>query len=144
MKPALDPRKRLIAQVHIAKAQVGLSEAEYRDLLFAATGKRSSAAMSSAELGRVIEALVKAGFKPAFKGAPDGKKSARKVVRMIFGLWSELASRGLIENESRPALFAFVKRMTGVDHPDWLENRDASKVVEALKSMLNREKDAAI
>ncbi|MGL5447466.1 MAG: gp16 family protein [Rhabdaerophilum sp.] len=142
MKPAFDPRKRLIAQIHIAKAQLGLGEAEYRDLLTAATGKASSALMNADELGRVIEALVKAGFKPAFKGAPDGKKSARKVVRLIFGLWTELHRRGLIETGSRQALFAFVKRQADVDHPDWLDNKQASAVVEALKAMLNRGKAA--
>lgn len=141
-KPARDARQSLLAQIHIAKKQLGLSEPEYRDLLTAATGKSSSSLMNPAELGRVIEALVKAGFKPAFKGAPDGKTSARKVVRLIFGLWTELARRGAIENGSRQALFAFVKRQTDVDHPDWLDNKQASLVVEALKSMLNRAKEA--
>jgi phage gp16-like protein len=140
MKPARDPRQALLAQIHIAKKQLGLSEPEYRDLLFAATRKNSSSIMSPAELGLVIEAMVKAGFKPAFKGAPDGKKSARKVVRLIFGLWSELARRGIVENADRAALIAFVKRQTGIDHPDWLSNTQASSVVEALKAMLNRAK----
>jgi len=138
MKLARDPRQALLAQIHIAKKQLGLSEPEYRDLLLAATSKNSSSLMSPAELGLVIEAMVKAGFKPAFKGAPDGKKSARKVVRLIFGLWSELARRGIVENADRAALIAFVKRQTGIDHPDWLDNKQASSVVEALKAMLNR------
>lgn len=150
MKPARDPRHALLAQIHIAKKQLGLSEPEYRDLLVAATRKNSSSLMSLAELGLVIEAMVKAGFKPAFKGAPrasgdaqEVKKSARKVVRLIFGLWSELARRGIVENGSRQALFAFVKRQTDVDHPDWLDNKQASQVVEAMKSMLNRNKGTA-
>ena len=142
MKPASDPRVKLIAQIHVAKKQLGLTEAEYRGLLAAAAGKESSAAMNAAELGRVIEALVKAGFKPAFKGAPDGKKSARPQVRLIFGLWSELARRGAVENGARPALFAFVKRMSGVDHPDWLDKAQANKIVEALKAMRDRKKEA--
>lgn len=148
MKPARDARQSLLAQIHIAKKQLGLSEPEYRDLLTSATGKSSSSLMNANELGRVIEAMVKAGFKQAFKGAPrasgdarEVKNSTRKVVRLIFGLWTELAHRGVIENGSRQALFAFVKRQTDVDHPDWLDNKQASSVVEALKSMLNRGKE---
>lgn len=156
MKTARNPRQNLLAQIHIARKQLGLSEPEYRDLLVAATGKNTSSIMSPAELGLVIEAMVKAGFKPVFKGAPrasdpksgdrfsggsdaqEVKKSARKVVRLIFGLWSELGARGIVENGSREALLAFVKRQTGIDHPDWLDNKQASSVVEALKAMLNR------
>lgn len=138
MKPARNPRQNLLAQIHIARKQLGFGEPEYRDLLVAATGKNTSSIMSPAELGLVIEAMVKAGFRSAVKGAPDGKKSARKVVRLIFGLWSELGARGIVENGSREALLAFVKRQTGIDHPDWLDNKQASSVVEALKSMLNR------
>lgn len=145
-KTAPAPQK-LIAQIHIAKAQLKLDEADYRALLKDTTGKASSKDMTPAELGKVIEALVKLGFKPASKGAPDGKKSPRANVRLIFGLWTELGTRGLIENASRPALFAFVEKMTrpkdgpagsGISHPDWLDNGQANKVVEALKAIRQR------
>lgn len=142
MKPAPD-RTRLIAQIHVAKKQLGLGEAEYRDLLAAATGKSSAAAMDAGELARVLDAMKKAGFQPSFKAAPDGRKSDRKVIRLIFGLWAEAAARKLVENASREALFAFVKRQTGVDHPEWLDNKQASAVVEGLKAMLNRGKAAS-
>lgn len=136
-KTAPAPQK-LIAQIHIAKSQLKLDEADYRALLKDATGKSSSKDMTPAELGKVIEALVKLGFKVVSKGAPDGKKSKRPNVRLIFGLWSELGARGLIENASRPALFAFVEKMTKVAHPDWLDNGQANKVVEALKAIRDR------
>lgn len=140
MKPAPD-RTRLIAQIHVAKKQLGLGEVEYRELLTAATGKSSSAAMNANELTRALDAMRKAGFKVSFKAAPDGKKSDRKVIRLIFGLWAEAAARGHVENGSREALFAFVKRQTDIDHPEWLDNKQASAVVEGLKAMLNRAKE---
>ena len=34
-------------------------------------------------------------------------------MRLIFGLWSELGTKGVIENASRPALFAFVEKNGG-------------------------------
>jgi phage gp16-like protein len=132
------PRIRLIAQIHIAKKQLALDDASYRDLLAGATGKTSCSSMTPVELQRVVEACVKAGFKPAFKGAPDGKKSSRAGVRLIFGLWTELGNRKLIDNPTRPALLAFVKRMTSVEHPDWLDNGQVNQIVEALKAIKAR------
>lgn len=138
MTAAPNARNRLIAQIHVAKKQLGLDEASYRALLAAATGRDSLRDCTPAQLGAVVERLVQAGFKASFKGAPDGKKSARKVVRLIFGLWTELGRRGLIEHATRPALLAFCKRQTGVDHPDWLSNQQANTVVEALKAIRDR------
>lgn len=132
------PRSRLIQKIHVAKRQLGLAEADYRSVLISATGKDSSGAMSEPELHKAIEAFEALGFKQTFKGAPDGKKSPRAGIRLVFGLWTELGRKELVENASRPALFAFVKRMTGVEHPDWLDNAQAGKVVEALKAIRDR------
>lgn len=134
------PRSRLIQKIHVAKRQLGLGDPEYRSVLIAATGKDSSGSMSEGELQKTLEAFEALGFKQTFKGAPDGKKSARAGIRLIFGLWTELGRRGLIDNADRKALFAFVKRMTSVEHPDWLDNSQANKVVEALKAIRDRGK----
>lgn len=135
--PAPDPRNRLIQQIHVAKRQLGLAEHEYRALLAGATGgKESCSDMGLGELSSVVEALVKSGFKTGFKG--NAKKSDRKVIRLIFGLWMELGKRGLIENATKPALRAFIKRMTGVDDAEWMDNPTANKVVEALKAIRDR------
>lgn len=139
-RPQFAPRTALIKQVHVARRQLGLDEADYRATLRAATGKDSAATMIANELAQAVDAFARLGFKRTFKGAPDGKKSARAGVRLIFGLWTDLGRRQLIENPSRPALFAFVKRMTDVDHPDWLDNSQANKVIEALKAIRDRGK----
>ena len=136
-RPALS-RTRLIQKIHVAKRQLGLEEADYRAVLSSATGKDSAGAMSDVELQTALTAFEALGFQSSFKGAPDGKKSARPVVRLIFGLWTDLGRRGLIDTPDRKALFAFVKRMTDVDHPDWLDNAQANKIVEALKAIRDR------
>lgn len=142
-------RTRLIQKIHVAKRQLGLEEADYRAFLCTATGKDSAGAMSDAELQTALSAFEALGFQSSFKGAPDGKKSARPVVRLIFGLWSELGRRALIEHPERKALLSFVERMTrppggapgsGISHPDWLDNAQANKVVEALKAIRDRGK----
>lgn len=138
--PNFQPRTKLIQKIHVARRQLGLDDADYRATLKAATGKDSSALMTSVELGKAIEAFEALGFKQTFRGAPDGRKSTRPGIRLIFGLWAELGRNGVIENPSRPALLAFVKKMTGIDQPDWLDNKQANAVVEALKAMLGRAK----
>ena len=134
----VQPRSLLIKKIHVAKRQLGLGEEEYRSVLTVTTGKDSAAAMSDPELALALAAFEALGFKSTFKGAPDGRKSARPGVRLIFGLWTELGRRGAVEHADRKALFAFVKRMTGVDHPDWLDNRQVNTIVEALKAMRHR------
>lgn len=138
------PRTALIRQVHVARRQLGLDEADYRATLRAATGKDSSALMTEKELAEAVDAFERLGFRRTFKGAPDGRKSPRAGVRLIFGLWTELGRKGLIEHADRKALFAFVKRMTDVDHPDWLDNAQANKVIEALKAIRDRGKSRTV
>lgn len=137
-------RAILIKKIHVAKRQLGLEEADYRALLCTTTGKDSAAAMSDSELALALSAFEALGFKSTVRGAPDGKKSSRPGVRLIFGLWTELGRRGLIENASRPALLAFVKRMTGIDQPDWLDAKQVNTVIEALKAMRDRAKSKTV
>lgn len=143
-RPAPLPRTRLIQKIHVAKRQLGLEEADYRSVLTLATGKDSAGAMSDAELQAALAAFEALGFQSSFKGAPDGKKSARPVIRLIFGLWTELGRRGLVVDADRKALFVFVKRMSGIDHPDWLDNAEANKIVEALKAIRDRGKSKSV
>jgi hypothetical protein len=131
----LPERIRLIRRLHATRRGLGLDEAEYRACLVKVTGEASSAALSIEALRAVLAALG------AMSGAGAGKpfkQAARPGIRLIFGLWTELGRLGLIDHPGREALFRFVKRMTGVDHPDWLTNHQANAVIEALKAMRAR------
>jgi phage gp16-like protein len=137
-------RRALIAKVHIGRKALCLTEAEYRDLLEAKTGKRSSADADDAGLIRLLARMKEMGFAPKTSAAGRTQagtatsRSPHPSVRMVFALWSECAAHGAVRDASRRALAAFVKRQTGVDDPNWLTGRQAGSVIEALKAMRER------
>lgn len=128
-------RRDLLAMLHIAKKELALDDETYRDLLERVTGRRSARDMSAAELGKCIDELKTRGFRPKRK-AP---RSSDPHVRKIWALWRQLGDDGHLRSPDRPALRAFVKRMTGVENPDWLTQAQANTVIEALKAWLERD-----
>jgi phage gp16-like protein len=124
-----------LAKIHIGKKQLGLTEVDYRLLLERITGLRSAAGMSENQRIAVLAEMQRLGF----KAAPSAtKKSPHAHVRKVFALWGDAGRKGLLENNSRHALIAFVKRQTGVADPNWLTPDAANKVTEGLKAMIAR------
>lgn len=127
-------RRRLIAMIHVARKQLALDEDTYRDVLERVTGKRSSGELTAGELGRVVDALKDLGFTPK-RTAPRSKKGH---VRKVWVMWGQLEDRGLLRNPGRASLRAFVKRMTGIEDPEWLTPEQANVVIESLKAWRRR------
>jgi phage gp16-like protein len=130
-------RNTLLARIHIGKKALGLDDETYRDVLERVTGQRSSAGLNDAKRQKVIDELVRLGWKNALKRRPQSKK---RYVRKIFALWGALKRDGIWRDKRTQSLIKFVRDMTGVDDPEWLEYHQASKVIEALKKMQERGK----
>ena len=132
----LDPRP-LLAKIHIAKKDLGLSDDEYRDILYRVTKKRSSSKMTFGQLESVIRELKTLGWKNA---APkkEFRKTSNSGIRKIYALWGELQSLGAVTSGDKTALDAFVKKHTGVDSAQWLDVPTAQRVIEILKQWLKR------
>lgn len=129
-------RSPMLAKVHIAKKELALADADYRELLARLTGKSSSAHCSETELDQVLKEFRRLGWKPRTNGAV--KKSGKPHVRKVYALWGELERAGALRDGSRRALQAFVERQTGVASPEWLTAPQANLVTEGLKAMLRR------
>lgn len=127
-------RRGLLALIHCARKDLALTEDTYRAMMANIGGAESAAALSDADLGRVVDHLRKLGWKP--KSA--GKRSESPVVRKIWAMWTDLGKRGALTSPTRPALRAYVKRLTGVEEPEWLNAGQARKVIENLKSWQTR------
>ena len=134
-----------LAKIHIAKKELGYSDDLYRDVLERITGQRSSAKMTDRQHIAVINEFKRLGWKPIAGGKKQngGKKKWREpsdnpMHRKIWALGKELDTRGYWKQTWKAALRKFVKSETGVDDIDWLETRQASNVIEALKSILRR------
>lgn len=139
---AASPLARAIRAVQACRRKVpGLAEEEaWRNWLERTAGKRSLRAMTGAELGRVLDALHRAG---APRG-PRGDSYHGKQARMIRAMWIALADRGVVRDRSDRALDRFARRVLGreEDAPEsvrWLTDPAlAGKVIEALKAMGRR------
>lgn len=144
MKPPVTPeRKARMAKLHIAKAQLKLSDEIYRDIIRRITNKESSAVCSVSELDLLLAEMKRLGF--ADRQAP---LSGKAYVRMIYGLWKDL--RPYVSDSSRAALRSFVRRQTateinqkGVSAPEFLTPDEGAKMIEALKGWLARESQKA-
>lgn len=71
MKPAPDLRKRELATIHIARQQLGMDEATYRDMLWAVARVRSAADLDWAGRKRVIDHLAGSGARIGGKRSPS-------------------------------------------------------------------------
>jgi phage gp16-like protein len=131
-----DAKARFIKAVQTCRRKVAGLEADedWRAFLERATGKTSLRAMSGPQLGRVLDALHAAG---APKKAQASRFAATSQMRMIRGLWIELADLGQVQDRSESALSAFVTRQTGQDLGR-LNAQASARVIEALKSWRGR------
>ena len=125
-------KDNLIRLIHVGKTKVGLSDSDYRHLLYSTTGKSSSLAMNLSELEAVLKAIKGLGFE--VKTMPvkpeDVGRASFEQINYIKGLW-ELSAR--VKTEA--ALNAFVKKITGVPFLGWLDKKDAQKVILAVREI---------
>jgi phage gp16-like protein len=132
-------RRSLLAMVHIAKKDIGLDDETYRAVLVNVSGGRDSAKdLTDDELGQVLDGFRLRGWRPTRKGKAINRRSDKPYVRKVWAIWGEMHRAGLVKGEARAALRSFVTRMTGVTDPEWLDPKQGSVVIEALKQWRER------
>lgn len=139
-------RRGMLAKIHIARQQLGLVEDDYRQALFDLTGRTSAAECSDAQLERMIGWLKSKGFKPIPTKATGSAGSERAgktpamhpMARKARALWISLYHLNVVRNPAEEALEAFAARQLGCERLVWARQSDAFKLVEALKSMAER------
>lgn len=147
------PKKRLITLINVAKSNLKLDEALYRNMLKASTGKDSLRAMSLPELEQALEGFKQKGFKPVakksksqFKGrlSPASGQSKVPQIDKIRAVWITMNHHKIVNDGSEVALDAYVRRITrgnnreGVDSTAWLTETMATRVLESLKNWHKR------
>jgi phage gp16-like protein len=137
-------RNAQLAQIHIAKSQLGLADDTYRDMLWTVARVRSAAELDFAGRMRVLEHLRARGFRPAPpRKAAGPQEQAPKLdegpqASKIRAMWIALAEAGVVRDRSERALLAFVRRQTGVERMEWASMRQLDSVIEALKDWARR------
>ena len=130
-------RRGMIAKVHIAKAQLGLSEDDYRGMMLRVTGRSSAAACTDRELEALLAEFYAKGFTATAR--PNGPRPAdHPSARKARALWISLHHLGAVINPSEAALEAFARRQLGCDRLQWAHQGQTYKLVEALKAIAER------
>ena len=127
----------------IAKSpELCLSEEDLHAVVYRATGKDSMKKLTQGEINKVTRVLqnikdsVSQSTKPKRTDEGGNPKTAAQR-RKIYALCEELGW-----NDDPKRIQGFVKRMTHIDRLEWLNNEQCEKVIEGLKAMLKREKEA--
>ncbi len=126
------PHKRLYA----AKKAAQLDDETLRDCLQASIGRRSARGLTMIECNKVLAHMEAMGHGVKAQGSTQisgafGKKAV--------ALWLSAWNLGIVQDRSDKALLSWVKRQTKVDHINWVDGEDGSKVIDALKGWIKRE-----
>lgn len=150
----IDQRRRgLIAKVHIAKSQLGLSNDDYRAIVFTycspvpiEQASKEDIALASAsnatdeQLVRIVKHFEQRGFKSTAKAVPGRKSPAADfpAAKKARALWISLHQLGAVRNPSEVALEAFAKRQLRTEYWRWSDQSMSYSLIEALKAMAKR------
>ena len=143
-----DERRGMLAKVHLARKELALGDDAYRDVVRRITGTDSSAKASDAALHRLLGEFQRLGWRPSSR--QHGKRRAAQAqLRMIAAVWHDLAP--YVREHTDQALRSFVARQTrtrlhpdGVSALEFVDGKQAGKVLEGLKAWLAREQSKTV
>lgn len=132
-------RKRELGHIHQGKAALRWTHDDYRFHLRNLTGKSSSAELDAVGRSKVLAHMATLGYAPNAATFKPFDQAAK-----IKWLWKKIGEAGGLRDPSPAALLLFVGNTTGTGVADvkFLPTLEASKVIEALKAMLDRAKRA--
>jgi phage gp16-like protein len=141
-KPTKPPsaRTRELALIHMGKAQLGMDEPTYRDMLNALTGKRSAREIGDAGRAKVLEHMLNSGAKLNWN-----KRWAQKLTDEKQPLVSKIRMLLLrLGNLSDSYADGISRRMYKVDRFEWLQPRQLIGIVTALTKQLDKVRAGAV
>ncbi len=129
-----------LAKIDIAKKELKISEANYREAL-SGFGVKSSKDLSYQDADIFIEALKKIGFKPK----PSTKEVPIKItvpenrprefatqiqINMLAGMWVQHS-----REKTKESFIKFVLRITEINAIEWLQKDQVQKVKKAIEEL---------
>jgi phage gp16-like protein len=139
-KAARPARNGDLAAIHMAKAQLQLSDDEYRDLMATVCNGIRSAAQLDWTGRRRFLAHLQACLK--HRQAPGTARHIKAPLtpaqRLMWSLWMRLADAGQVGDRTMTALEAFAQRQTGVQRLQWLNKQQEDLVIVSLKAWIKR------
>lgn len=124
------PRNNDLAQIHIAKKQLGMDDDAYRDMLFAVARVRSAKLLDHAGRAKVLDHLKRCGFRGAAPARPKRPTPAPEVAAMCRKVRAQLISLGKLPDTYADGI---AQRMYGVQFYEWLRADQLHDLVAALQ-----------
>jgi phage gp16-like protein len=125
-----EARKKLLAALHIAKQDLGLSDKQYRDMLWASFGFPTAAALSNEDLKGVIDYFISdCGWKP------KGRKAQQVKIYQIVALRERVIDFTPRLKNGKARIQGLCRKICGVDRVEWCN--DANKLKRLLAAMGN-------
>lgn len=132
-------RNAELAQIHIARTQLGLDDDTYRAILWTVARVRSAKDLDWTGRKQLLEHFKAKGWKPS---APRKAKAEKPVKKgqdaLVKALWNKLHEAGKVRDPSDAALGAWLQRNGWPERPEWLDYQQINQAIEALKKWLNR------
>lgn len=122
--------KGKLAQIHIAKQQLGLSDDEYRAILARVAGVSSAKQLTNRNVGNVLAEFRRLGFVPK-----PAKKAGRKAPRPPATRQVVMSKvEALLADAGRPWAYAdgMARHMFQVERVDWLDDDKLQRLMQAL------------
>lgn len=139
-------RQNMLAKVHLAKKELGLSDPDYRQVLRHNFGVESSAGLSDRELSDLLDHFKSKGWTPKSQGRPA--ENSRDIKPPVPGdrrplmdkIEAMLAEMGRLEGRrvSWKYAAAILKKQGGPDYLNWATATQLVKVVQALHYAVKR------
>lgn len=121
--------KSKIAQIHIAKSQLGLSDDDYRAILARTAGVSSSKDLTNKTVGAVLHEFRRLGWQPKAPKRAGRKPNTFNKHYQMDKIEAQLADMDLSWEYAQ----AIAKRQTGIERIDWLRTEAQFKgVIAAL------------
>ena len=138
-------RNGLLAKVHIAKKQLGLTEEEYRGMLDARFGVDSAGKLKVRDLEVLLRHMAGLGWREGrFRAGKADRHGTPKGLRtpgprgsrasLLSKIEALLAEKGSVEGRRVPWSYAaaILKRQSGVERLEWATPDDLRGVIAAL------------
>lgn len=130
-------RRSMLAKVHIAKKHLAMDEDDYRQILFDEAKVMSAGDADERGLEAVLHRFKGLGWQAQPKRG-GARRATSPMARKARALWISLYHLGEVRNKSEKALETFAKRQLKCDRMAWANQREAHKLIEALKAMAVR------
>lgn len=136
-------RSNDLAKIHIAKAQLGLDESTYRDMLWTVARVRSAKDLDAGGREAVLKHMRACGWQDKAQSTGGSRYQRGTPPALIRWLWTELHKAGAVNDASDRALRRYIGgHLPGARGsevaPQHLNRQDTSLIIEQLKKWLAR------